>query len=210
MEISSITLLPSRPPSLPSLPLSSSHSSFFTNSTTVALFTRTKTKASSLILVRPRTRTGSGPARKGFTCNALFGLGVPELVVIAGVAALVFGPKKLPEVGRSIGKTVKSFQQRLDATVRSSQVFLDTLWLIRREELMGLRGLKLIKRKGRVRLGDVTNWLWSNLGWPMTAGRWLLMCLPYKATSSTANWCIWLTKGRKKCTRAGCREILSR
>nr|CAD1828045.1 unnamed protein product [Ananas comosus var. bracteatus] len=27
------------------------------------------------------------------------------------VAALVFGPKKLPEIGRSIGKTVKSFQQ---------------------------------------------------------------------------------------------------
>jgi sec-independent protein translocase protein TatA len=49
----------------------------------------------------------------GFTCNALFGLGVPELVVIAGVAAIVFGPKKLPEVGRSIGKTVKSFQQVL-------------------------------------------------------------------------------------------------
>lgn len=31
--------------------------------------------------------------------------------MIAGVAALVFGPKNLPQVGKSIGKTVKSFQQ---------------------------------------------------------------------------------------------------
>ncbi|XP_059312272.1 sec-independent protein translocase protein TATA, chloroplastic [Lycium ferocissimum] len=59
-----------------------------------------------------------GPARKvtssgkrGLSCKCLFGLGVPELAVIAGVAALVFGPKQLPEVGRTIGKTVKSFQQ---------------------------------------------------------------------------------------------------
>ncbi|KAG9451854.1 hypothetical protein H6P81_004758 [Aristolochia fimbriata] len=29
----------------------------------------------------------------------------------AGVVILVFGPKKLPEIGRSAGKTVKSFQQ---------------------------------------------------------------------------------------------------
>ncbi|KAL1205175.1 Sec-independent protein translocase protein TATA [Cardamine amara subsp. amara] len=40
----------------------------------------------------------------------MFGLGVPELDVIAGATALLFGLKKLPEIGKNIGKTVKSFQ----------------------------------------------------------------------------------------------------
>ncbi|KAL8528055.1 hypothetical protein ACS0TY_005754 [Phlomoides rotata] len=58
-----------------------------------------------------RLSVDRGGKKRGLSCNCLFGLGVPELVVIAGVTALVFGPKKLPEVGRSIGKTIKSFQQ---------------------------------------------------------------------------------------------------
>lgn len=41
----------------------------------------------------------------------VFGIGVPEMVLIAVVALLIFGPKKLPEIGRSLGKTIKGFQE---------------------------------------------------------------------------------------------------
>lgn len=40
----------------------------------------------------------------------IFGVGLPEMAVIAVIGLLVFGPKKLPELGRSLGKTLKGFQ----------------------------------------------------------------------------------------------------
>jgi sec-independent protein translocase protein TatA len=40
----------------------------------------------------------------------VFGIGLPEMILIFVVALLIFGPKKLPEIGRSLGKAIRSFQ----------------------------------------------------------------------------------------------------
>jgi sec-independent protein translocase protein TatA len=38
-------------------------------------------------------------------------LGLPEILIIAGVIILLFGAKKLPEMARSIGKSAKAFKE---------------------------------------------------------------------------------------------------
>ncbi|MGK7878432.1 MAG: TatA/E family twin arginine-targeting protein translocase [Xenococcaceae cyanobacterium] len=40
----------------------------------------------------------------------VFGIGLPEMALILVIALLVFGPKKLPEIGRSLGKAMRGFQ----------------------------------------------------------------------------------------------------
>ena len=41
----------------------------------------------------------------------MFGLGTPELIVILAIAFLVFGGKKLPEIGSGLGKAISSFKK---------------------------------------------------------------------------------------------------
>ena len=38
-------------------------------------------------------------------------LGIPELIVLFGLALLIFGPRKLPELGRTIGKALSEFRR---------------------------------------------------------------------------------------------------
>lgn len=37
-------------------------------------------------------------------------IGIPELLIVLVIALVIFGPKKLPELGRSFGKGIKEFR----------------------------------------------------------------------------------------------------
>jgi Tat protein translocase TatB subunit len=44
----------------------------------------------------------------------MFGIGMPELLVIAALALILIGPKKLPDLAKSIGKTLGELRRATD------------------------------------------------------------------------------------------------
>lgn len=41
----------------------------------------------------------------------MFGIGVPELLIILVIGLIIFGPGKLPEIGRGLGKSIREFRK---------------------------------------------------------------------------------------------------
>jgi sec-independent protein translocase protein TatA len=52
---------------------------------------------------------------QGSTLGDMFGgnIGVPELLIVLVIALIVLGPKKLPEVGRSLGRGMREFKDSI-------------------------------------------------------------------------------------------------
>ncbi|MBI2844886.1 MAG: twin-arginine translocase TatA/TatE family subunit [Armatimonadetes bacterium] len=41
----------------------------------------------------------------------MFNIGYPEMVLVLAIALIVFGPKKLPEIGRTIGQSLRELKR---------------------------------------------------------------------------------------------------
>jgi TatA/E family protein of Tat protein translocase len=62
----------------------------------------------------------------------MFGLGVPELIVIFVIALIVFGPKKLPDLGKALGRGIAEFKrasqevkETIETEVRNAEQSID-------------------------------------------------------------------------------------
>jgi sec-independent protein translocase protein TatA len=51
----------------------------------------------------------------------MFGIGMPEMVVILVIALVVFGPGKLPDLGSSIGKAIRGFKKSMEEPEKESE-----------------------------------------------------------------------------------------
>lgn len=48
------------------------------------------------------------------TLGRMFNLGLPELILIGAAALLVFGPRRLPELAKGLGKGIRDFKKALE------------------------------------------------------------------------------------------------
>lgn len=49
----------------------------------------------------------------------MFGIGVPELLLILVIGLIVFGPGKLPQIGNALGKSLREFKSAVNGEAES-------------------------------------------------------------------------------------------
>ena len=79
----------------------------------------------------------------------MFGLGLPEIIVIFVIALVVFGPKRLPDLGKSIGRAMAEFKKASEdfqESVRSEMKDVEKTVDVKEE-------VKQLEQLGRADLG---------------------------------------------------------
>jgi TatA/E family protein of Tat protein translocase len=74
----------------------------------------------------------------------MFGLGLPELIVIFVIALVVFGPKRLPDLGKSVGRAMAEFKKAQQEFQESVQAEM--------KEVEKTADLEKIKELGKIDL----------------------------------------------------------
>ena len=57
------------------------------------------------------SRSGNPGLTTGWSILMFGSIGMPELIIIFVIALIIFGPRKLPEIGRSLGKSIGQFKK---------------------------------------------------------------------------------------------------
>ncbi len=81
------------------------------------------------ILISDRARIGSKGSRGALHLRekvwykieggAMFNIGIPELLIIAAIALIVFGPNKLPELAKAFGRAMREFRKATEEVKES-------------------------------------------------------------------------------------------